>query len=470
MDPVVVAGSTGPRAAKAPPPPPTTKPGDDIDGRRLVKLWLFLCLGVLLLTPDTLLRRVGLKAPGVSPGALRSPGPKREPLFVVYGDIEKYWGNYVVKEFFSIVHNLTTHKGWRRYVPDDGTRPSWEMMADHFTETWGRMPDVLLFLQDFESLDPRSNPRANDSALANTVVMNWWDDTPQNFRWGFICEMVDILMPTYEYLLRTRARQCDGKPRVWMPHSAMPAYMLPFNEAPKEKVLLVGSIDPAGYPLRWVVYNKILGGDTRFEKWEHPGWQPGQTDHQAQMAGAVRGYLAAICDATSGSYVVGKTFEIPATGTLLLIAEDIAQPMAALGFVNGTHYLAYNRATMDATVDWVLDPANRARVDAMRRAAQAVAVSRHQSFHRTETIHAAAVAVAGKGNRHARAWRLPVPFPLEATWGEWSPYTGRPDKLAWQERRRLGGPHNDSLAGEAGEWGAGIFRGPYDETTGMPRR
>jgi hypothetical protein len=317
---------------------------------------------------------------------------KPRPLLVVYGNIELYFGSYTVKHFVATVRALKAQYGWREYVPlVNDPRDSAEVMEATMLKNFGRAPDVLLFLQDLALLSRTLWPR---NLLNETKYMCWYDDTPRGFGSGMVHLLdADLLLPTYEYLL-LRAPMLADVPRLWMPHSALPMYELPFNTAPLNKVLLVGHVE-ASYPMRQAVRNRMDRGDTRFEQFESPGWQPGQSlAHNDEFAAAIHAHIASIFDGSRNNFVVAKVMEVTATGALLLFSDDLSDALEALGFVDGQHWVSYNASSLDAVVDWVLDPRCRARVDSIRAAGQALSHSRHRTDARVDAIHAAALELA----------------------------------------------------------------------------
>jgi len=314
------------------------------------------------------------------------------PLLVVYGDIEFYFGTYTVKHFVATVRTLKAQYGWREYVPlVNDPRDSAEVMEATMLKNFGRAPDVLLFLQDLALLSRTLWPR---NLLNETKYMCWYDDTPRgpNPSMAYLVD-ADLLLPTYEYLL-LRAPLLADVPRLWMPHSALPMYELPFNTAPLIKVLLVGHVE-ASYPMRQAVRNRMDRGDSRFEQFASPGWQPGQSlAHNDEFAAAIHAHIASIFDGSRNNFLVAKVFEVTATGALLLFSDDLSDTLEALGFVDGQHWVSYNASSLDAVVDWVLDSRNRARVDAIRAAGQALSHARHRTDARVDAIHAAALELA----------------------------------------------------------------------------
>jgi hypothetical protein len=303
-----------------------------------------------------------------------------------------YWGSYAVKHFIETAKELVK-LGWKQYIPtSDNPRDSAEVMeARMAVEFGGRIPNVLLFLQDYDIMDREKYPR---KLLSETSYLCWYDDTPfSGFPPQYAAGLDDatLLLPTYEYL-QQRTPSLASVPRVWMPHSALPAFeSLPFNTDPREKVLLVGAV-MGGYEMRVIVRDKISRGDERFEQFQHPGWQPGPgLGHIVQFATAMHGYLACILDGSANNFAVAKIFEVPAVGALLLMSDDLVDALLALGFKAGVHYLPYNRSSMDDVVDFVLDPKNRPRVDAIRAEGQALAHTRHTTRERVKAIHDAAL-------------------------------------------------------------------------------
>ena len=317
---------------------------------------------------------------------------KPRPLLVVYGDIELYFGSYTVKHFVATVRALKAQYGWREYVPlVNDPRDSAEVMEATMLKNFGRAPDVLLFLQDGAILSRQLWPR---NFLNATKYMSWFDDFPRGINPGVAYLIdADLLLPTYEYLL-LRAPMLADVPRLWMPHSVLPMYELPYNTAPLNKVLLVGHVE-AGYPMRQAVRNRMDRGDMRFEQFASPGWQPGQSlAHNDEFAAAIHAHIASIFDGSRNNFLVAKVFEVTATGALLLFSDDLSDALEALGFVDGQHWVSFNASSLDAVVDWVLDPRSRARVDAIRAAGQALSHARHRTDARVDAIHAAALELA----------------------------------------------------------------------------
>ena len=179
-----------------------------------------------------------LSSPSFTPCALATPNPSTKRRMLL-----GYWGSYAVKHFIETAKELVK-LGWKQYIPtSDNPRDSAEVMeARMAVEFGGRIPNVLLFLQDYDIMDREKYPR---KLLSETSYLCWYDDTPfSGFPPQYAAGLDDatLLLPTYEYL-QQRTPSLASVPRVWMPHSALPAFeSLPFNTDPREKVLLVGAV------------------------------------------------------------------------------------------------------------------------------------------------------------------------------------------------------------------------------------
>jgi hypothetical protein len=350
-----------------------------------------------------------------------------DTLLVIYSNRER-WESHPLKSFIVMIETLKSRYGWLEYVPrarkprEDAASMEANMLRD-----FGRAPDVLLFFHynvyEMKVVDKKRYPR---KLLNATKYMSMFDDLPRNpgltfFSAGdaewFSLVDADLLLPTYEYLM-VRAQAIMHVPRIWMPHSALPVFEMPFNVAPRRIILLVGFIDFADYPMRAAIQQRIKDGDSRFERFNDPGLLPGPSfTHVSSFAAALHANLAAIFCASRHHYTVSKVMEVPATGALLLFTDDVSDALKALGFLDGVHWISYNASSLDTIVDWVLDPRNRERVDTIRAAGQALAHARHSTAARVDAIHKAAIELARTERKEGGPNITSIaPFPNYADW------------------------------------------------------
>ena len=320
------------------------------------------------------------------------------PLMIVYGDIQKHWGTYSVKHLITTVNALKEKHGWGEYIPlSDIPRDSWEISINNLKIIYGQIPDVILFFQDYDLFNPEKFPVPAE--MKNVQRICWYDDTPRVSPpgVGYALSHASLLLPTYEYL-HVRLPEILYVPRIWMPHSALPNFELPFNTSPTRVILLTGMVytgKVTSYPVRELIKNKIDKGDKRITQFVHPGWWPGSSmSHIDQFALAMNSHIACIMDASIHNFAIAKIFEVPATGSLLLITDDISDAMAALHFFDGINYRSFNRSSLDDVIDWVLDPRNALEVDRIRLAGQDVVQKYHLTKYRIANIHKAGLEAA----------------------------------------------------------------------------
>ena len=114
-------------------------------------------------------------------------------------------------------------------------------------------------------------------------------------------------------------------PEFFTPHERYT--QLPFNENPKLRCLLSGSVSHA-YPLRsFVKENKTSEIDYRNRKYA-------AGDNYAKL---LHSYFCCITCSSMFKYILSKHLEIPATGSLLL--TDETEDLKRIGFVPYQHYI-----------------------------------------------------------------------------------------------------------------------------------
>jgi hypothetical protein len=338
-------------------------------------------------------------ATGAAAGDTTGPCTQR---LAIYGS-QDGWAAYVSLEYFHLFRLLQHAYGWVT-VPHQGAPDSWDALGRGVVAALGgHAPDVLLLMDDFGTLAGLAGSKA-DSPLARTQVWLFMDDlhwfTPEmRQRKAAGVSAADLRLGAYMNLLDHFYPELEGRPRFWVPHGASSLFQLPMlpHGSVKHRVFLSGAVSHLHYPYRALVADKISAGDARFERQEHPGYaaNPDPEVVGARFAARLNSYLACVTDGSRFNYTVAKMLELPAAGCLLLVNDEMAPILAQLGFVAGTHYLAYTAASLDAVVDAVLDPANAAAVDALRAQGQALVWARHTVAHRAAAVHERAVAACG---------------------------------------------------------------------------
>ena len=300
--------------------------------------------------------------------------------------------HYVSREFSFIIRDLIQLFGWKHIeVTKLHGKPG--ALEDKLTRELDGLPEVILiwgaswFLtenaEQLESLDCLKALVADD--------LHWGPNEER--RWGqtLTYMIVDLVFSTYGYVFHDFYPEVRNFSRcIWMPHSASPDFLIPFNPDAESTLLLSGAISGC-YPLREKMKALCDTGRHRIVHHPHPGYGTHFDNDADRRVGRgygrlINGCRAAFTDCSIYRYTVAKHFEIPAAGALLLAERAIAGPLLQLGFVEGEHYIAASDEDLEERVRYVLDKANRAEVDAIRRRGQALVWERHKTSDRAALI------------------------------------------------------------------------------------
>ena len=310
--------------------------------------------------------------------------------FVTLGS-QDAWSNYVSVEFFHLFRTLRHAYGWG--FVEGG---SWKEVADSSFARFGHAPDILLLVEHYSVAD--WGPR--DPRLQNTIIwglsddLHWHNPKQEQSKLAGLAA-VDAIVACYAPLLdHFYPTLSDLAPRMHLPHAASALFLLPLNSNPTPRVLIAGASSLPWYPHRAAALSRAAAGDRRFAALPHPGYEAraGHPSLGKAFADMLRSHLAVLTDGSILNYTVGKVFEIPATGALLLVNAQLERFLLPLGFVAGMHYVSYTEISMDAVVDWVLRASNREAVDRIRAQGQALVWARHTVNHRAASLDTAALS------------------------------------------------------------------------------
>ena len=304
------------------------------------------------------------------------------------------WSAYISREFYYTMTELVATYGWKHV----DTQELWNQpgsLADRLQRQFGEMPSVILLWERYDFFisvlaELRKLPIVT-CIFADDL--HWTDATMRSQKLASL-STCDLILAAYEPVFDTfypGVRRT--KNIVWTPHAACPDYFLTFNDNPLRSVLLSGKIHPA-YPLRVKLRELHESGNYPIDLLAHPGYHC-EYDYASDPAvGAgyaeeIHSRLCAFTCAAKHKYIVGKFFEIPATGSLLLADASVSRPLLELGYVEYQHYVPVHADRVQDALDFALDPANRGVADRIRRAGQELVMARHTTRHRAKLINEA---------------------------------------------------------------------------------
>ncbi len=205
----------------------------------------------------------------------------------------------------------------------------------------------------------------------------------------------DYILGTYTYLLKEVYNIPENK-LFWIPHSYSERFAnTSYNSDPIAKVTISGSLT-YHYPFRNYCCN--VTNKKYLCHIKHPGYKsyPGYkipnsclddeyystvTDHYPNI---LRINFAAFTCSSIYKYVVAKFFEIPASGSLLVADDSVADRLYELGFVPMVHYVPVNIFTYIDVTDDIMN--NIQKYETIRRTGYDFVRNHHSCYIRVRCI------------------------------------------------------------------------------------
>ena len=214
--------------------------------------------------------------------------------------------------------------------------------------------DAILFVETDKRL-VQSYVEARPKIDKNRCV--YWSDDIHHDDALFPLDMVRI--SAYGYLV----------PGMYtLPHFAQECFFRPVTESKPKTCVLISGAKHRENRLRETVLVHPRAVELEYGKI----FQKDYGDRLSQCLAAL-----AVTHAETRAYVVAKFFEIPASGALLLADDRVRSALLTLGFRDRVHCIFCNENNVVSKIDYVMNPKNRAVVDAIRMRGQSLVVNFH---------------------------------------------------------------------------------------------
>jgi len=302
--------------------------------------------------------------------------------------------SYVSREFYHVMADLITHFNWRHVE----MRKLWETpgtIRDALLNLCGEVPEIILFWEGYELLTMRALElqRLPCRKVILADDLHWWDEGMRTRKTvGYA--LCDTVISTVGYVWNKLYPEfAQTKKVVWVPHSASPDFLVPYNANAENSIFVGGSAGPY-YPLREQVRALHANGRYSLVCQSHPGYYTGYDYENNASVGrgfamTINRYRAAFTDSSIFNYVVAKYFEIPATGALLVADDSVSEPLKQLGFIENEHYLPVSASDLEDKLAFVLDERNHEELDQIRKRGQQLVWDQHKTLDRARQIDAA---------------------------------------------------------------------------------
>lgn len=299
---------------------------------------------------------------------------------------------YVSREFYYVMTELVTKYHWRQI----DTFKLWNRqrtMRDSILDEFGELPEVILFWEGYEVLAAHAADvhQLECKKYIFADDLHWWNE-PMRLRKLIGFALCDLILSTCAYLWEKFYPQLSGVKKVeWVPHSASPDFMLPYNHHPENSILLSGAIGEH-YPLRQQMKTLREHRHYPIAYHAHPGYHcrhdyDRDGDVGRGYAGKINKHRAGFTDSLKYQYLVAKYFEIPATGALLLADDAVSGPLRSLGLIENQHYLPVSNENLEEKIQYVLNETSHEGLDEIRRRGQELIWERHKTSDRARQIN-----------------------------------------------------------------------------------
>jgi hypothetical protein len=270
-------------------------------------------------------------------------------------------------------------------------------MQEYFMDKYKRHPDLVIFFW-FSSYQFYDGIRA---AFPNCKIALWTDDihfvndaTRQSYKQCdvHICHYPQHLEHFYGEKM---------PPAIKLPHSPSSFFMKSkINKNSINKIFFYGNSDPAHYPERsWFInYMKKNMPDNLVLK-KHPGYESGGTANDCTSSYLTKytfsftsGGLAFASklkpDSKTQYYFIGKFFEIPASGSLLLCNETrVAIELEEFGFKDMINCVFLNASNIKERLDWLFDPKNADQINRIRETGHRFVIENHSLHKHVDNVN-----------------------------------------------------------------------------------
>jgi hypothetical protein len=249
-----------------------------------------------------------------------------------------------------------------------------------------KLKKCILYCLTFESFDISFLKYDNIKLLYHLCDLH-----PYNEIKNKCIENCDIIISPFNYLFpkwRNIFKSIMDKPNYVLQGCSIKNYFhnINFRKDPIRKIFVSGYINKT-YPFKNYMLN-LSKENNNIEIMNHPSYENRTHNivHQAYYE-KLNEYLCCFVDALIWNYIVGKVFEITASGSLLLVQDSIEKQLNELEFYDGVNCIMCNQDNVISKIDWIMDEKNREKVDEIRMKGMILTREKHNTEVKAELFN-----------------------------------------------------------------------------------
>jgi hypothetical protein len=306
--------------------------------------------------------------------------------------------NYIMNQFHEEVNNIALNSVFD--VQNDIEYKSHENLSSYFLDKYKIHPMYILFLWNFdkEIYDKIRHHLPNTKIIVWTDDIHWFNIDKFNNNY-FTYNNADVILSHYNNYMDFYDLNVSNKILQFY-HSCSPIFIRDkINDNSLDQVYMYGAINEH-YKYRIEFYDLMTKYfPAQFKYRNHPGYD-GDQSHITKITSDELynysfGFTAGIYPifdikekSDSQYYLIGKFFEIPGSGALLLCNHSgVKNELEKMGFRDKINYIHIDINNFVEIMTFILKPSNRDIVTKIRLNGHLLVKNSHQINNRIETIN-----------------------------------------------------------------------------------
>ena len=275
-------------------------------------------------------------------------------------------------------------------------------IKQYFTEKYHQIPNAIIFYVFFSFFSKEMYTKIRVE-LPTTKIIVWTDDIhwfrrstrDNNY---FVYTHCDYILSHYNFYKMFYNIDIDNK-IIRLRHSCSTIFLRDqINYNSDDKIYMYGAVG-VHYHLRNNFLNKMKKYSDKLVYYKHPGYHGDKHDVTINTAKTLYQYSFAF---TSGSfpifdiketsstpyYLVGKFFEIPGSGALLLCDDyGVKKELNEIGFYDMVNYININNENFDAIISFLFSQSNKEKINQIRKNGWELVKKKHSVTERLNDIN-----------------------------------------------------------------------------------
>jgi len=203
------------------------------------------------------------------------------------------------------------------------------------------------------------------------------------------------ILSTYPYLFHNYYYNISTKKITWLPHAASILSSRSINQTAENILFVSGANLLDWYPCRWRAFVLCRIREDLATCLQHPGYgDTMKTDSSFYYGGEryfsyMRKYVFGLGTCQSVHYAIGKLFEIPANGLVLVTTDDLVPILSSLHLYSNEHFLTIDCSSKTILINEIIRIKNLSKeyLFEIRKKSQEIIFERHLTKHRAELLH-----------------------------------------------------------------------------------